>query len=514
MDEDINEKMAANHPGNTTASDIPEVNHPEREIVRPEVTKIIQHAPYISLRVKDNDLKILHSTALLSKQDRLNDDRLAVHRNIFRLATLLKDESKPSLVVSLRSGKLAAAIFEKQKCLVHTTSSRYTVRKGQGKAQSAQDGQRRPKSIGSQLRRAGEQMLKEDITNMVKKWKTMIDNCALIFLSTPKASQKDFYESVGSVFEKDDPRIRRVPFDAGKPSFENVCIIYDVVMTVRLGDFREENIDSETAELDVSEKAVTATTEQSMNPTREPRKPEPVAIEMPLTALHEALRDGEIDRAWALMEENPEEVNLRAGDSLSTPLHFAASNTANVDIDRVSRLVYGLIIEGKADPSILDIRDRPPYYLAGHDKIRDAFRRARADLGEEYCDWDKTAKVGPPITEEDVENKRMKEAEKRKRKKARQKAVKAKEKEAAAQLKAEQEAEEAKKKEEIDAKRIRDGLELKPDGNSNSCDFCQKPGRRRAKMFTRLDYMYCSMECVNKHKRELMAKAALSRFDS
>jgi hypothetical protein len=31
-------------------------------------------------------------------------------------------------------------------------------------------------------------------------------------------------------------------------------------------------------------------------------------------------------------------------------------------------------------------------------------------------------------------------------------------------------------------------------------------------MFQRLEYVYCGSECVQKHKRELMAAAAMARF--
>ena len=76
--------------------------------------------------------------------------------------------------------------------------------------------------------------------------------------------------------------------------------------------------------------------------------------------------------------------------------------------------------------------------------------------------------------------------------------------------------EEAKKVAEETAKRIRDGLQPKyvVTGSDNVCDYCQKivKGRKRKDMFTRLDYKYCSSDCVQKHKRELMASAALARF--
>ena len=44
------------------------------------------------------------------------------------------------------------------------------------------------------------------------------------------------------------------------------------------------------------------------------------------------------------------------------------------------------------------------------------------------------------------------------------------------------------------------------------CDCCKKPIRGRKNVFKRLEYQYCSTKCVNDHKRELMASAALARF--
>ena len=146
--------------------------------------------------------------------------------------------------------------------------------------------------------------------------------------------------------------------------------------------------------------------------------------------------------------------------------------------------------------------------------MREAFRKARAILGEEYCDWDRGAKVGPPLTEDDLEAKREKEAEKKRRKKARQKEKKAKAKAAAQEAENRRIADEESKRAIEEKKRVRDGLSAKPTG-ANVCDFCHKicKGRNAIKnMFRRLDYKYCGTECVNKHKRELMAAAALARF--
>jgi hypothetical protein len=107
-----------------------------------------------------------------------------------------------------------------------------------------------------------------------------------------------------------------------------------------------------------------------------------------------------------------------------------------------------------------------------------------------------------------------KEAEKRRKKKIKQKEKKAKERVETEAFAKHKEEEEIRLQEEKEAKRIRDGLESKASSATNVCDFCQTvcSGRRRSQMLKRLDYSYCSSECVQKHKRELIAAAALSRF--
>ena len=219
-------------------------------------------------------------------------------------------------------------------------------------------------------------------------------------------------------------------------------------------------------------------------------------------------------------------IDRRAGPDFMTCLHYAAACATpaqeeggggkdSVDVETAAACITHLLLHGKSNPAIVDARLRPPYFLASHDKIRDAFRMARASLGEDHCKWDTVAKVGPPLTEDDIQAKKEREAEKRRKKKARQKHKKAQEKAEAEEEQRQQEEAEAAKKQEEEAKRVRHGLQPKVESAGGSvCDFCQKvvKGRKRKDMFSRLDYVYCTAECVQKHKRELMAAAAMSRF--
>ena len=448
--------------------------------------------------------------SLLSKDDRLAEHPF-VSLQAFQKVAENVQSGKPIVVLFVRSGRFAGAVFVKGECVTHHTKTTYTVRKGQGKAQSAQDSQRRPKSIGSQLRRQGEEKLQEDITESSLRWKNYFDSAALILLSCPKAMKKSFFDSLDGVLTRDDGRIRRVPLDLGRPTFENAVLIHDVLTTVTI----RQRVVQETAKriLDVLPTQATSGATPSETVAKATVTESPEAVEIPLSALHVACKNGDLGVIRDILASSTAELTVMAGPDLMTPLHFAADSTRVVEASQAAGCVSELLLQGHANPTLLDGRSRPPYFLASHDQVRDAFRVARSRLGESFCDWE-AAKVGPPLTEDDLQKRKEKEAEKRKKKKAKQKQKKAQDKAAAEEMEARRKEEEEKARRDEEAKRIRDGLQLQTNKAGNVCDFCQTvcKGRKRNQMFKRLDYVYCSTECVQNHKRELMAKAALARF--
>ena len=441
------------------------------------------------------------------------DDRLAEHPSVtleaFRQLSMDVQQAGKSIVVFfVRSGRFAGAVFVGGECIQHRTTTRYTIRKGQGKAQSAQDSQGRPKSIGAQLRRQGEEKLQDDITESATAWKAHIDKAALILVSCPKTMKKRFYESLGGIIARGDGRIRRVPLDLGRPTFENAVLIHDVLCTVTV---REIVSTSKEAEEKVA-KPVDSGNQNVQSSSTSTKKEESFVVDIPLSALHVACKNGDLEVIRDILASASNELTVMAGPDLMTPLHYAAASSTSVDPSKAADCVTELLTHG-ADPSAMDGRTRPPYFLASHERVRDAFRIARANLGEAFCDWE-TAKVGPPLTTEDIQQRKEKEAEKRKKKKTRQKQKKVQDKAAADEVERRRQEEEEKAKQAEEAKRIRDGLQPKANTASNACDFCQTvcKGRKRSQMFKRLDYAYCSSECLQNHKRELMANAALSRL--
>ncbi|CAK0840035.1 unnamed protein product [Prorocentrum cordatum] len=148
-------------------------------------------------------------------------------------------------------------------------------------------------------------------------------------------------------------------------------------------------------------------------------------------------------------------------------------------------------LEGGADPAARDSKGRVPYFLCPTQKARDAFRRWRGENEDEW-DWS-AAQVPEALTDEVEQRKKDKDKEKKKKLKEKQKLAKAK---------AREEDEERARREEEEARALA--------AAQAKCESCAKP--IVSKPFARLDYLYCSAECVSAHRRELQAQAAMKRF--
>jgi hypothetical protein len=434
------------------------------------------------------------------------------------------------LILMLQSGRFAAAIFHKDRCIKHTTSTRYTTRKGQGGSQSSNDNAKgKANSIGSQLRRAGEAQLRQDVAAALREWSGLLGECALFFISLSKNLQKGFWEDAHTIlggdknsnFYKKSPYVVGIPLDVGKPSYEGCCAVYDLMTICVLQRIDLDLVEQEQQEQEQQEQEqqirqeasnLEVITEDTNEEALQILKEEVVFA--PLTPLHEAARDGNIEDLIALLSRDDEidDLDTRVGPESMTPLHYAAS--ASNDPDTASKCVHTLLVQGHANPCIFDSRNRPPYFLAENENIRNAFRRARAELGEEKWKWTESAKVASPLSAEDLSRKKDKAADKKRKQRQRQKERKAKEKADNADAERKTKEEEERKQRDEDAKRARAGLKPKQGGSSLNCDFCQIACKRKSQMFARLDYLYCSTDCVKKHQRELMAAAASARFNN
>ncbi|GMI25575.1 hypothetical protein TeGR_g4490 [Tetraparma gracilis] len=424
-------------------------------------------------------------------------------------AELSAPGGSPVLVLLLRSGRFAAGIFQPSpnhaaspaRCLAHKATTHYTVRKGQGGAQSSNDGAKgKAKSVGSQLRRAGEESLRLDVQAFLEENRGHLGRCGHLFLSVPNKMKKDFFG--GGLVARDDGRIRGVPMTVKRPSFDAVKHVYEQLMVGKRRPLTREEVREITGERRRDEERERGEAAEARRKREEERRlrreaaGRPAAAgpgaapATPYTPAHEAAASGDaagLDDLLAAEGDVPG-LSLGAGALEQTPLHLAAG-LAN---PAAAARMIGALLRGGADPAALDSHGRSPYQVAGTDRAREAFR------------------VPAGLTEEAIKAKKEKEKEKKKRQKEKAKLKKAEEREEERQEeeKAREEAEAAKAAD--DAKRARAGLRSKE--KANACDMCGKVVRRRADMFNRLDWAYCSTDCVKGHQREMAAQAAMARM--
>ena len=169
-----------------------------------------------------------------------------------RALMALRDGARPWAVVLARGGHFAASVFDPTKfasgthagarvekkprgpienvvppasAILHKTFHRYVVRAKAGGRQSAKDagGGKTIKSAGSSMRRANERALEEEIRECLSGWRSVLNDCALIFVSASKTDQRTLFDAPGKGKEaclgRGDERVRRVPFATRRPTF-------------------------------------------------------------------------------------------------------------------------------------------------------------------------------------------------------------------------------------------------------------------------------------------------------
>ncbi|KAF8196726.1 hypothetical protein K438DRAFT_1718384 [Mycena galopus ATCC 62051] len=103
--------------------------------------------------------------------------------------------------------------------LKHKTFHRYTTRRKQGGSQGLNDNAKgNAKSAGAQLRRYGEQALRDDIRNLIEDWAEEINACERIWIRASGSNRKIFIDYDDCVIEKGDGRLRTFPFPTRRPT--------------------------------------------------------------------------------------------------------------------------------------------------------------------------------------------------------------------------------------------------------------------------------------------------------
>ncbi|KIJ55413.1 hypothetical protein M422DRAFT_151545 [Sphaerobolus stellatus SS14] len=329
--------------------------------------------------------------------------------------------------------------------LKHKTFHRYTTRRKQGGSQSVNDNAKgHAKSAGAQLRRYGEQALRDDIRNLLAEWADDVAASELIWMRASVSNKRIFYDYDEAVFAKGDDRLRTFPFPTRRPTQSELMRCLTELTRVKVSHLTEDALRAQDEEYLASlpKPKPVPTPAPVPAPSSKPvipklSKEEEVRrekwsrlVDMVTRGRVEVFRD-----LWQREGDNLGGINVRVPEREATLLHISAK----AGQEEMTRF---LLEELHADPTIpvgvedeqdeagamSDASDAPPpastysrrvaYDLAKSRGVRNVFRRC-AGAHPDWWDWLGAARIPSVLNEE-------KEKELEERKKNRRKGLKEK----------------------------------------------------------------------------------------
>lgn len=276
--------------------------------------------------------------------------------------------------------------------LAHKTFHRYTTRRKQGGAQSANDAAKgAAHSAGSSLRRYNEQALTDEVRLLLQEWKGMIDSSELVFIrATGSTNRRTLFGPYdGQVLRQNDPRIRGFPFSTRRATQNELMRSFVELTRVKVLEIDEAAIAAaKLAAEEAAKQATAAKAPKQSSPATPKRSEEEETALLHTTQIQALIRRSKLPALLSYLNNNnlPSDFLFQPQDSQQnfhapTPLHLASSQNS-------APLVSGLLIRGGANPTLSNSDSKTAFDLAGDRSTRDAFRVARSDLGESKWDWE------------------------------------------------------------------------------------------------------------------------------
>ncbi|KAK3943136.1 hypothetical protein QBC46DRAFT_378311 [Diplogelasinospora grovesii] len=306
--------------------------------------------------------------------------------------------------------------------LAHKTFHRYTTRRKQGGSQSANDNAKgAAHSAGASIRRYNEQALVEDVRALLKDWKALIDTADLLFVRATGTTNKRtlFGPYEGQVLRANDSRVRGFPFSTRRATQNELMRSF-----IELTRLKVEEIDPaaiQTAVTEGASKSSVPTAPKQSKPAPPKLSEEEETALLHTSQIQAMIRRAKLPALLSYLQSSSLDANFRfqppdtqQNHHAPTPLHFAAAQNS-------APVVTGLLTRGGADPTVVNGEGKTAFELAGDRATRDAFRVARAELGEKAWDWE-AARIPAALQREEAERRtererkenEAKEAERRK----------------------------------------------------------------------------------------------------
>lgn len=311
-----------------------------------------------------------------------------------------------AMVVSL-SPKAGRARGEREPVVLeHKTFHRYTTRRKQGGSQSANDNSKgNAHSAGASIRRYNEVALINEVRELLAAWKPLLDSADLLFVrASGTANRRTLFSYEDAVLRNNDPRLRGLPFSTRRATQSELLRSFQELTRIKVSRVDEATL------------AALAAANAPKNPAApKPLTPEPPKLSkeeeealMHTTQLNALIRRNKAPAVLSYLTSNTLPASFRFQPPAQfhhspTPLHLAASLGS-------SAVVSALLKKAQADPTEHNEDGKTPFDLAGDRNTRDAFRVARAELGESKWDWE-AARVPGALGKAEAEERGRRERE-------------------------------------------------------------------------------------------------------
>ncbi|KAK9358241.1 hypothetical protein V1504DRAFT_302022 [Lipomyces starkeyi] len=275
----------------------------------------------------------------------------------------------------------------------HKTFHRYTTRRKQGGAQSASDNAHgKAHSAGSNLRRYNEAALEKEVRELLEQWKSYIDRAEHIFVrANGRQNRKILVGYDGAVIGSRDKRVKGIPFSTRRATGSEVKRVWL--------ELTRPKIMKKDAFAPPKSKPKPKETVSSA-PSKEPEPAKELSPgELHTSQIVAFVKKSRTNPLATYLESNRLSPDFRFEPveqyhHTPTALHFAASLS-------LARMVGFLVVTLGANPTLRNDEGRTAWELSGDRATRDAFRLARADLGEQKWSWTESG-VNSALTKADI----------------------------------------------------------------------------------------------------------------
>ncbi|RNA06600.1 ankyrin repeat and zinc finger domain-containing 1-like, partial [Brachionus plicatilis] len=359
-----------------------------------------------------------------------------------------------------------------EQVVVHKTFHRYVVRAKRGGVQSQHDSSgKHAKSAGANIRRSQEAMFREEIKSLIgADWKAEIDQCSCVFIRVPQYNKSVLISGQNPApFDKDDTRLRTIPFMTFRPTFNEVKRTHNLLSRVEQydKDFLHVLTKYETKIVESAKekpKSKSKPKKKKSSPKTEKKsqnmdtKVELVEVEKEVerpiqdefiqslsgdnlklfNEIYTCCMTNNVVKLRQLLNPLMDQENKIDAENYKLKIEKLINKRLNKQngftlLHLCSQLGFGecvweLLMNG-CDPSIADLSHGKmlPYFVSQNKGLRDLYRRFMHDYPNRY-DYG-AAKISEPLSYEKMAEKMEKEKEKKKMKKQARKEREAVEKE-------------------------------------------------------------------------------------